>query len=128
MTIQQFFSRLQRSTSAALCVVLLASCAVGPDFVKPVMGLHGMGLTPRQGSANVPAVSDSAIPAQWWMLFNDALLSDLESRAQAENLDLQMASERIEQSRAQLGIASAELLPSIAGGASHTREALSKHG
>jgi NodT family efflux transporter outer membrane factor (OMF) lipoprotein len=62
------------------------------------------------------------------MLFNDAVLTELQLRAQDDNLDLQIASERIEQSRAQLGIASSQLLPSVSADASYAREALSKHG
>src|SRR3546814_8755661 len=39
-----------------------------------------------------------------------------------------MASERIEQSRAQLGIASSLLLPSVGASAGYSREAISEHG
>src|SRR4051794_40121664 len=119
MTLPWALSQLKRCTGAALCAVLLASCAVGPDFVKPVIGLHDVALTPRQDYESVPVTSDSEVPSQWWMLFNDVLLADLESRAQGQNLELQMASERIQESRAQLGIASADLLPSVAAGASY---------
>jgi NodT family efflux transporter outer membrane factor (OMF) lipoprotein len=128
MTLQRPLSRIQQCAGASLCAVLLAGCAVGPDFVKPVSGLHDLALTPRQDYASVLPTSDAAVPSQWWMLFNDAVLDGLESRAQAQNLDLQIASERIEQSRAQLGIASADLLPSVSGSANYSREALSKHG
>jgi NodT family efflux transporter outer membrane factor (OMF) lipoprotein len=128
MNFQWASSRLQQCTGAALCAALLAGCAVGPDFTKPVTGLHEVALTPRADYASVPATTNAEVPSQWWKLFNDAVLDDLETRGQGGNLDFQMASERIEQSRAQLGIASAELLPSVAGGASFAREALSKHG
>lgn len=128
MTLQRVRSQLQRCTIATLCAVLLAGCAVSPDFVKPVIGLHEVALTPRQDYASAPTTSDAEVPSQWWMLFDDAVLADLEARAQGGNLDLQMVSERIEQSRAQLGIASAQLLPSVGAGANFTREALSKHG
>jgi NodT family efflux transporter outer membrane factor (OMF) lipoprotein len=128
MTLQRALSQLRRCTGAALCAASLAGCAVGPDFVKPVTGLDEAALTPRPDYASTPTTSGSAVPSQWWMLFGDAVLADLESRAQARNLDLQIAYERIEQSRAQLGITSAELLPSVAAGANFTREALSKHG
>ena len=128
MNLPRALSQLQRCIGAALCALSLASCAVGPDFAKPVTGLHGLALTSRQDDASVPTTSDAEVPSQWWMLFNDVVLTDLELRAQGRNLDLQMASERIEQSRAQLGIASAELLPSVGAAANYTREALSKHG
>lgn len=111
-----------------LCAVSLAGCAVGPDFVKPESGLHEVALVPRADYVDVAQPSDSNVPSQWWTLFNDALLADLQLRAQVANLDLQAASARIEQSRAQLGIASSQLLPSVGGSASYSRERLSEHG
>ncbi|WP_338524993.1 efflux transporter outer membrane subunit [Pseudomonas batumici] len=128
MISQPVFSQLNRYASAALCAVSLAGCMVGPDFVKPDNGLHEAVLTPRQAPPDATRTSDAAVPSQWWRLFNDAVLAELQSRAQADNLDLQMASERIEQSRAQLGIAASELLPSVGAGASYAREGLSEHG
>lgn len=128
MTFHWFSSQLQRCAGAAFCAVSLAGCAVGPDFQKPDLGLHELALTPRQADASVATMTASEVPAQWWTLFNDEVLADLESRAQRGNLDLQMAYERIEQSRAQLGIAFSESLPSVAAGANYTREALSEHG
>ncbi|HEY5803611.1 MAG TPA: efflux transporter outer membrane subunit [Lysobacter sp.] len=108
--------------------VLLSGCMVGPDFVKPESGLQDVTLIPRTDHVDAALPSASAVPSAWWTLFNDALLSDLQLRAQSTNLDLQTASARIEQSRAQLGIASSSLMPSVAAGASYSREALSEHG
>jgi NodT family efflux transporter outer membrane factor (OMF) lipoprotein len=65
---------------------------------------------------------------RWWTLFNDDMLTVLERRAQVGNLGLQIAFERIEQSRAQLGITSAQLLPTFSAEAGYTRSAISKHG
>ena len=128
MTSRPLISRLQRCASTALCAVSLAGCAVGPDFVKPDNKLREVELAPRADHAGVTQASDANVPSQWWTLFNDAVLTELQSRARAGNLDLQIASERIEQSRAQLGIASSQLLPSVRRGASYAREALSEHG
>jgi NodT family efflux transporter outer membrane factor (OMF) lipoprotein len=112
----------------ALCLVSLAGCAVGPDFVQPDNRLGEVRLAPRAEDAGATATSDAAVPSEWWTLFNDSVLAQLQARARGGNLDLQMASERIEESRAQLGIASSQLLPSVDGSASYSREALSKHG
>nr|BFE97467.1 hypothetical protein GCM10020185_80030 [Pseudomonas brassicacearum subsp. brassicacearum] len=106
----------------------LTACTVGPDFVKPESGLDAVLLSPRQEHASVIPTSAAAVPSQWWTLFNDAVLTGLQARALAGNLDLQMAAERIEQSRAQLGIAASQLLPSVGANASYTREALSENG
>jgi NodT family efflux transporter outer membrane factor (OMF) lipoprotein len=121
-------TQLQRYVGAALCAVSLAGCAVGPDFVKPQNDFRDGMPVPRQGDASVIPTADAAVPSQWWSLFNDAVLAELQLRAQADNLDLQIASERIEQSRAQLGIASSQLLPSVEAGASYARKAVSEHG
>jgi NodT family efflux transporter outer membrane factor (OMF) lipoprotein len=118
-----------RRAGTALCLaVLLTGCMVGPDFVRPDDGLQQAVLTPRAEHVDAAQPIGSSVPAQWWTLFNDALLSDLQARALASNLDLQTASARIEQSRAQLGIAASALLPSVGASASYSREALSEHG
>lgn len=112
----------------ALCAALLAGCTVGPDFAKPENDLGELVLAPRQVYAGPGRLSDVELPSQWWALFDDALLAQLETRALTGNLDLQLASERIAQSRARLGIANAALLPDVAGGASQAREGLSENG
>jgi NodT family efflux transporter outer membrane factor (OMF) lipoprotein len=112
----------------AIGALFLTGCMVGPDFMKPGNDLDALQLTPRPEHASAMPLSDAAVPSQWWLLFNDATLARLQSRAQAGNLDLQMASERIEQSRAQLGITSSQLQPNVGAYASYTREALSENG
>jgi NodT family efflux transporter outer membrane factor (OMF) lipoprotein len=117
-----------RLVTAALCAIALTGCAVGPDFVKPKDSFGEVVLAPSADYADAVETFADNVPAQWWTLFNDALLTKLQSRARLDNLDLLMASERIEQSRAQLGIASSQLLPTVASGANYSREALSDHG
>ena len=129
MTSHPALSRLLLRAGAASCLALmLGGCAVGPEFARSESGLHEIALSPRADYVDAAQPSDADVPSQWWTLFNDTLLADLQSRAKAANLDLQVASTRIEQSRAQLGIASADLLPSVGVGASYAREALSEHG
>lgn len=128
MTSQPLFSQLLRQAGPALCAISLVGCAVGPDFVKPDDRLAAAQLSSRTDYAQSQETSAANFPSSWWTLFNDPVLADLQSRAQVGNLNLQIASERIEQSRAQLGIGSSLLLPSVGASASYTREALSEHG
>ncbi|MFL6967571.1 efflux transporter outer membrane subunit [Pseudomonas alvandae] len=123
---QHFFRRFC-GVIAALGAACLAGCMVGPDFVRPEGGLDAAQLEPRQAHTG-PFPTSGEVPAQWWLLFNDGLLTQLQARAQEGNLDLQMASERIEQSRAQLGIAASQLLPEVGANASYAREGLSENG
>jgi len=111
-----------------LCTIALAGCTVGPNFVKPKSGLEAANLSPRQNRPGTIPTSGTNVPTQWWSLFHDPVLTGLEQQAQADNLGLQMAFERIEQSRAILGITSSQLLPTVAAGASYARSALSKNG
>lgn len=128
MTSQSSLSRPSLRACAAFCMVALAGCAVGPDFVPPENRLDEVELAPRPEYAQARRTSGDDVPSQWWKLFNDELLTELQVRAQQSNLDLQVAAERIEQSRAQLGIVSSQVLPSVAGTASYSREGLSEHG
>ena len=127
MTPQSLLPSLRKST-VALSILLLAGCAVGPHFVQPDNSLPGTPLSPRDDYRHMQETSVVNVPVQWWVLFNDPILTELQQRAQAGNLGLQMAAERIEQSRAQLGITSAQLLPGAAGNASYSRGGLSQHG
>lgn len=128
MTLDSLLSQFQRYSSTGLCSISLIGCAVGPDFVKPDVGLAAVQLLARGDYSQAQEISATDFPSSWWTLFNDEALPDLQARAQAGNLNLQIVTERIEQSRAQLGIASSLLLPSLGVSAGYSREALSEHG
>lgn len=119
---------LRDTLGMVACIVTLTACSTGPDFLRPDSGLHEAKLQPRADYTSSYPTAESTVPSQWWTLFNDDLLTELETKALLANLDLQVATSRIEQSRAQLGIAESELLPNVGVGTSFAREALSKHG
>lgn len=91
-------------------VLLLAGCAVGPDYRAPDLAVAG----PFNGRAAVAArqATANADLATWWEGFHDPLLSRLVAQALAQNLDLAQAIARVGQSRAALRAAGAALLPS----------------
>jgi len=113
---------------ALITPILLSGCMSGPDFQRPHNPLTEVTLHPRSVSVQTAELREETVPVEWWQLFNDALLSDLQARALHGNLDLQAASARIAQSRAQLGVASAALWPTIGIGADYAREAISANG
>lgn len=104
--------RLAHLSVVAACsvsCVLLASCTVGPDYHRPVVAapttfMGTQAITQR----SAVAASDGA----WWARFGDPLLSFLEEKARADNLDVAQAVARVTQARATLGRATADLLPS----------------
>ncbi|KAF1014770.1 MAG: Solvent efflux pump outer membrane protein SrpC [Stenotrophomonas maltophilia] len=106
--------RLRCAATAALCTAL-AACALGPDFVKPPAMLPGQ----WQGAAVTTASIDS--DAAWWAGFDDPLLGQLAQQALQANLDLQLAANRVQQSRVARGISAADRLPSVSASASGVR-------
>ncbi len=103
-----------RQAIAALLAALLAGCTVGPNYTRPDVDL------PKDF-----AVAQAAVPApgRWWVVFQDPVLDNLVDEALAANRDLRVAAERIEQARAQLGIARSDQWPDagIDYGASRSR-------
>src|SRR4051812_16181297 len=99
--------------------VLAAGCTVGPDYRRPEMDLpQSLGL----------AQSPKPAPQRWWALFGDPVLDALEDEALARNRDLLAAAERIEQARAQLGIARAAQWPAAGVEATRSRDRASQLG
>src|SRR5579864_6771853 len=90
---------LSAGTTALAAVMLLASCAVGPDFVHPaapeITRYTREPLAPQTSSASGAAgqrqrfVEDRDIPKEWWAMFKSPALNALIERALANNPNLQ---------------------------------------
>lgn len=76
--------------------------------------------------ANQSALNEAPAPEHWWELFNDSTLTALQAGIES-NLTLQAAVLRIEESRAQLGLADARLRPSVSANAGYSRDAISEN-
>jgi outer membrane protein TolC len=88
-----------------LTPVLLAACAVGPTYRRPVS-------LPQQQTALHEAVDNNAVvasplPPRWWVLFQDAELDRLVTQALARNTDLRVAAANLRRARALLSQAGA---------------------
>jgi multidrug efflux system outer membrane protein len=90
---------------------LYAFPSVGPDYKQPETASPEFY---RDTSSATTATPSTAIPADWWLLFNDPALNQLETTALAANQDLRAALARVEQARALSGIARSSYLPSLA--------------
>jgi NodT family efflux transporter outer membrane factor (OMF) lipoprotein len=117
-------SRIGRFAHAALAVAL-AGCTFGPDFVPPDPRL------PADFYAGEPATDpwlQQPPDPIWWAVFRDPVLTDLERRVAAENLDVQTATIRLAESRFQRGVAAAAAFPSVNGDGQYQRELYSVNG
>jgi multidrug efflux system outer membrane protein len=65
---------------------------------------------------------DALARGEWWTLFGDSALDELESRALAANQDLRAAAARVEQTRASAGMARSSYWPQIAANGAVVRE------
>jgi NodT family efflux transporter outer membrane factor (OMF) lipoprotein len=107
---------------------MLAACGTVPDVRAPSLASPDAALRARAAvMASESALVEEAAPLEWWRLFGDATLTALQAEAAEANLDLQAAVARIEESRAQLGLANAARRPQLSTDASYARSALSEN-
>ncbi|HEY2548864.1 MAG TPA: efflux transporter outer membrane subunit, partial [Candidatus Acidoferrum sp.] len=116
---------------AALALLLLAGCAVGPNFKKsPAPNVPGYTPTPistTTGTPNVAAgkaqhIADgSDIPGEWWTLFHSKPLNDLIERSLKANPDLKAAQAALLVARENVLAQKGAFYPSVSGGFSATR-------
>ncbi len=110
------------SLAALVVVVLLAGCAVGPDYHRPpavtAMPPAYAGATNEwklaEPRANIPK-------GNWWEVFGDSELNDLETRAALANQELKAAVARFDEARAITEAARAGLFPHLTLSPSYAR-------
>ncbi|AQQ69688.1 Outer membrane protein OprM precursor [Limihaloglobus sulfuriphilus] len=106
----------------AAVMFFVSGCSLGPDYERPETQL------PQEWLGS--DTSESANPEvlrEWWKSYDDPMLGSLLERADADNLDLQAAMARIEQSRAFRAYASGEKLPSVDAFGNYTRSRSSQN-
>ena len=98
--------------------LVLDACKVGPNFKTQRNQIDSTAVY-RYDSLQL-AMTDSALNVNWWELFDDPAIDELIRIGLEENKDILIASSRIEQARAQLGLTKSNIYPSFgysAGGA-----------
>ncbi|MBV8781303.1 MAG: efflux transporter outer membrane subunit [Phycisphaerae bacterium] len=116
-------------TSIAL-LAMLTGCNVGPNYKVPVVTVEQpfdtattiAALATTAPTTQRSRISSIAQPvAQWWTTLRDPQLDQLVDRALSGNLDLQIAASRIRESRSDLRLAGASLLPSVSATGNYAR-------
>src|SRR6267143_6386544 len=111
-----FMKKLRSLFSVILASSLIGGCTVGPKYHKPAVqtptAYRDLRESP-QAQAQVASYAD--LP--WWQVFQDPQLQDLVRTALKQNYDMQLATERINAARAQLGITRSNLFPQVQGNA-----------
>src|SRR5437016_4372720 len=116
-------SSLVSGSVVAVLLFLLSGCAVGPNYRAPQTK------APAQWNESLAGgeTNSSAASTEWWKNFHDSELDSLIERAVRSDLYLRIAQARVREARAQYGIASAYLWPTVDGSSSYARQRQSKH-
>src|SRR6266436_1956053 len=115
---------------AALAMV--AGCAIGPNYKRPPAATIPEAYA---GATNVVATDSGAtngwkvalpqaqLPkGNWWEIFGDAELNELEGQASAANQQLKVAVARLAEARAQMDVTRAGLFPNVSLSGSYARQ------
>ena len=95
-------------------LVLLAGCAVGPNYKRPAVNVP----TDYRGAAPAQAATTASIGNEkWWDVYQDPVLTQLIHTALQQNYDVRIAAARVLEAQAQVGITRANQFPSASVGA-----------
>ena len=123
-------------------LILLNGCAVGPDYERPPVSspieFRGQTGTPATAPAAAPggtaaaeapaagAEAASLADQAWWDVLQDETLRGLIDEALRNGYDVRRAAWRVEEARANAGLARSEFFPQIQGEAGWTRGRVSE--
>jgi outer membrane protein, multidrug efflux system len=96
---------MHKTALALLIAAALSGCALTPPAIDTK--------TEFPATWRSDSVSDISIGKNWWAQFDDPVLDSLVAAAEANNQNLVIATSRIDEARAALGISSADQLPRL---------------
>ena len=97
---------MMRLITIIMILVMLAGCAIGPDYKKPEIP------SPPAWMVDMTQAQDTANTA-WWGLFGDPVLNDLIIGALNQSYDLRNATARVEEFYGLYGATRADFFPQI---------------
>ena len=92
-------------------LTMLTSCAVGPNYSAPDLSVPEAFVQEWEEKPATISVADS--PVLWWEILGDEILTELIGTAIEANLDIQIATARLRESRAGRSAARADFLPAV---------------
>jgi multidrug efflux system outer membrane protein len=114
-------------------LLVVAGCSLAPTYAKPDVKepaafketSQTVLAASEQGTWKTAQPSEQVMRGEWWTVFNDDTLNDLERQAADANQNLRAAAARVKESRAINQTARAGLFPTLDAGFGPTREKLS---
>lgn len=111
--------RTARPLTATALAAVLGGCSLAPAYAPPATPIAAA--YKEQGPWTPAAPADAQPRGQWWAMFSDPILDDLEARAEKANPSLAAAVAAYDQARALAAQARAGLVPEIDGNATTQR-------
>ena len=109
-------SPITRVSSLGLAAIsLLTGCMVGPKYVKPVTPTFQAPDAYKETDPNwQPATpADATLRGDWWTLFNNPELNDLEAKIDVQSQTLKVYEARFREARDQIGVNNASRFPTL---------------
>jgi NodT family efflux transporter outer membrane factor (OMF) lipoprotein len=122
MTTLRSFLPPQKSATASLLTLLallLSACTVGPDYVRPE--IHSTAQFKENKGWLQVAPHTAQSPGDWWTVFNDATLNELEPQVATANQSLRASYYAYQQALALTSSAKAGEWPTLGASVSSTR-------
>lgn len=110
--------------TCALSMLLVAGCTVGPNYKRPTAEVPP--LYKEVGDWKTAQPNDQNFSGNWWEIFQDSQLNDLEAQVNVSNQNLKVAEAQYTQARALVRFYRADLFPTIGVNPSATRNQLSE--
>ncbi len=109
--------------AALLGLLALSACTVGPDYQKPDVPMAQQWKPEPPFRPGMP--NDASAKGEWWTIFQDTKLDELEQSALSHSQTLEAAAARLEQARAVVRVDASALYPSLALGLNADRAKIS---
>lgn len=115
--------------AAAICIVLLNGCVVGPRYVAPDVptpaafkeAAPAAYATAPAGTWRPAIPQDAEVKGKWWEMFNEPELNALEQQLNINNQNIAQFFQDFMAARAQVGEARSAYFPTASVGPSYTR-------
>src|SRR5690606_17614610 len=102
MRVRSLAHRARVAVPAAACALLLAACAVGPDYQRPALEVGAAYRHAPEGQWRRAQPGGAGLDADWWRMFGDAGLDGMMASLAGGNLDIAIAEAQYRQARASL--------------------------
>lgn len=112
---------MSKAAAAAGFSLLLVGCAVGPKYQRPAApAAPAYKELPGNAEWKTATPSEGALRANWWEIFGDPQLNQLEALVPAANQSLKQAEAQFRQARAAVRLNQANYYPTVTGQVSIT--------